>query len=103
VPDVPSRLELTVGESWMFEFPGLGTAGYRWGHEIVGDEDVIEVRWTQGHPAGVPQRSPGASTPEVVTVTGQRPGTVTLRIFQRRRWEPPDQVRVQHHLSVLVS
>lgn len=102
VPDIPSRLALAVGESWTFDFPGLATAGYRWGHDIAGDEDVVEVRWTQGQPAGAPRRPPGSSAPEVVTVTGRRPGTVTLRIFQRRGWEPPDQVRVQHHLRVLV-
>jgi hypothetical protein len=102
VPDVPSRLELAVDESWSFEFPGLVTAGYRWGHEIVGDQDLIEVQWTQGHPAGAARRPAGSSTPEVVTVTGRGPGTVTLRIFQRRSWDPPDQVRVQHRLSVLV-
>ena len=103
MPDIPSRLDLRVGESWSFEFPGLGAAGYRWGHEIVGDRDVIEARWTQGNPAGAAPRPAGSSAPEVVTVTGQRPGTVTVRIFQRRSWEPPDQVRVQHRLSVLVS
>jgi hypothetical protein len=102
VPDVPSRLVLAVGESWGLEFPGLATAGYRWGHEIVGGQDVIEVRWAHGHLAGAARRPAGSSAPEVVTVTGQRPGTVTLRIFQRRSWEPPDQVRVQHHLSVFV-
>jgi hypothetical protein len=103
VPDIPDHLALATGESWRLEFPGLATAGYRWGHAIVGDQDVIEVRWTQGDPAGPAPRPAGSSTPEVVTVTGRRPGTVTLRIFQRRSWEPPDQARVQHQLSVLVG
>jgi len=103
VPDIPSRLDLRVGESWSLELPGLGAAGYRWGHDVVGDRDVIEVRWARSHPASAAPRAAGSSTPEVVTVTGQRPGAVTLTIFQRRSWEPTDQVLVQHHLHVLVS
>jgi hypothetical protein len=102
VPDIPSRLELAVGEPWTFEFPGLATAGYRWEHEVSGDADVVDVSWAQGDQPGTPQRSPGSSRPEVVTVTGHRPGAVTLRIFQHRRWEPADQVRVQHDLSIRV-
>jgi hypothetical protein len=98
----PARVELAVGEERAIELPGLGTAGYVWDHEVTGDEGVADVTWTRGFPPGTPMPRAGVSAPEVATVRGRSPGTVTLRLYQHRRWEPPEQARAEHRIEVVV-
>jgi predicted secreted protein len=100
VADIPNHLELAVGEQWVVELPGLGTSGYVWDHDVVGEGDVVEVQWTLGYPP--PSRPAGVSASEVATIRAVRPGTVEVRLYQHRQWEPPDRVRAQHRLSVHV-
>jgi predicted secreted protein len=102
VADIPNHLELAVGEQWAVELPGLGTSGYVWDHEVVGGRDVVEVQWSRGYPPGSPSRPAGVSAPEVATIRAVRPGTVEVRMYQHRRWEPPNRARAQHRLSVHV-
>lgn len=98
----PDRIELAVGEERSIELPGLGTAGYVWEHEVTGDEGVADVTWIRGFPPGTPMPRAGVSAPEVATVRGLRPGTVVLRLYQHRRWEPPDRARAEHRVEVVV-
>jgi predicted secreted protein len=99
---IPSRLELHVGEQRAIELPGLGTAGYVWDDDVIGDDGVVEVQWTRGFPPGSPARPVGVSAAEVATIRAVRPGAVEVRLYQHRRWEPADRVRVEHRLSVIV-
>ncbi len=99
---VPSELELSIDDERTVELPGLGTAGYVWDHEIVGDDDVIDVEWTRGVPPGSPVRPVGSSAPEAVRVRALRPGQVTLRLYHHRRWEPPDLARAEYRVSIVV-
>jgi len=101
--DIPTRLELAVGQQYTVELPGLGTSGYIWEHEIIGGDDVVDVQWTRGFPPGSPPRPVGVSAPEVATIRAVRPGAAEVRLYQHRRWEPPDRVRAQHRLTVVVS
>lgn len=100
--DIPTHLDLAVGQQYAVELPGLGTSGYIWEHDIVGDGDAVDVRWTRGLPPGSAPRPIGVSAPEVATIRAVRPGTAEVRLYQHRRWEPPDRVRAQHELTVLV-
>ena len=100
----PDRVEVRVGEQVTYELPGLGTAGYVWDDELEGDDGIVSVTWTRGWPPGEePQQQAGASAPETVAISGVRPGTVVVRLFQHRRWEPPDQVNAEHRVTVVVS
>ena len=47
---MPNHIELSVGEQYVVELPGLGTAGYVWDCDITGAEDVVDVQWTRGFP-----------------------------------------------------
>jgi hypothetical protein len=102
--ELPDELRLAVGDSHELTLPGLGTAGYRWDHEVVGDPGVVAVSWRRGFGPGEgpDPRSAGASAPERLTVTGTAPGRVTLLVSQGRPWEqrPP---RAQHTIQVLVG
>lgn len=101
--EIPTSLDLSVGEQRDVELPGLGTAGYVWDSDIVGDADVIEVSWTRGDPPGSPPRPVGESAPEVATIRALQPGTVQLQLYQHRRWEPPDQAIARHDILVHVA
>jgi predicted secreted protein len=102
MPEIPTELELAAGEERSFELPGLGTAGYVWDHEVVGEGDIVEVHWTRGVSSPSPPRPVGLSAPEVMTIRALRPGTVELRLCQHRRWEPPDLALAQRNLVVHV-
>jgi len=100
--DVPTHVELRTGELFAVQLPGLGTSGYVWDDDIIGEDGVIDVQWTRGYPDGSPPQSAGVSAPEVASIRAQRAGTVEVRLYQHRRWEPPERVRAEHRISVLV-
>lgn len=100
--DVPTEIELRPGEKYTIELPGLGTSGYVWDHDLAGDDGVVDVQWTRGYPADSPSRPVGVSAPEVVTIRAQHPGMARVRLYQHRRWEPPELMRAEHPLAVLV-
>lgn len=99
---VPPHIELSVGEEYVVELPGLGTSGYVWDYDLAGDDAVVDVQVARGYPADSPQRPVGVSAPEVVTIRAKRAGEAEVRLYQHRRWEPPEQVRAEHRISVLV-
>jgi len=101
--DVPTHLELGIGEDRTIELPGLGTAGYVWDHEVIGAQDVIDVQWTRGFPPGAAQQPVGVSSPESVTLRALNAGEVGLRLFQHRRWEPAGGTIAERHLTIVVA
>ncbi len=86
------------------DLPGLGTAGYLWQHDLDGDAGAVEVTWHRGPP---PERAPttavGASAREVATIRALRPGTVRLRLEQRRPWEVDAEPLRRHYVEVHVA
>ena len=103
MPDPPDHLNLRIGESRRVEFRGLPSAGYSWQYEIVGDDGVIGVDWSSATRSVVTVSQAGAGTVETLTVTGEEPGTVQLRVRWRRRWDPPDVAKKEHLVAVTVS
>jgi predicted secreted protein len=107
VPDpgeVPSELRLTVGARTEITLAGLGTAGYRWTHEVQGDDGVVELSWQRGvSPGEAVPRPVGASSPERLTVTGTAPGQVVLHLIHSRPWESGKPPRAQHTIGVQVA
>ena len=73
------------GEDHEVVLPSLGSAGYVWQHEVDGDPRVIEVVLRRGSPP-VGQIA-GRAIPEVLSIAGLAPGTVTILLRQRRPWE----------------
>jgi len=70
------------------DLPGLGTAGYLWQHDLDGDTGAVEVVLRHA-PASDHEltAAAGASAREIATIRALRPGTVRLRLVQRRPWE----------------
>jgi hypothetical protein len=102
VTEIPTSLDMSVGQQRDVELPGLGTAGYVWDGDITGNGDVIDVHWTRGDPAGSPARPAGQSAPDVVTIRAIGPGQVELQLYQHRSWEPPSAAVGRHDIVVHV-
>lgn len=101
--EIPTSLDMSVGEQRDVELPGLGTAGYVWDCQIVGNGDVINVHWARGDRSGSPPRPVGLSAPEVATIRATGPGDVELQLYQHRGWEPPAQAIGRHNIAVHVK
>ena len=98
--DLPTQLSLGVGDRRELKLPGLGTAGYRWGHAVDGDADAVQLEWQRGVSAEEARGLPmGASAPERLAITATAPGHVTVRLTQQRPWEsvPP---RAEHTIEI---
>ncbi len=91
-----------MGEQYTIELPGLGTSGFVWDHDVTGDDGVVDLQWTRGFPPGSSPQPAGVSAPEVVTISAKRPGSAQVRLYQHRRWEPPDRARAEHRFVVSV-
>jgi predicted secreted protein len=102
VTEIPTCLEMTVGEERNVELPGLGTAGYVWDVEIVG-AGAIDVHWIRGDPRGSLPCPPGQSAPEVASIRAVAPGDDELRLYQHRRWESATQAIARHYIRVHVA
>jgi predicted secreted protein len=103
VTEIPATLEMSVGEERYLKLPGLGTAGYVWDAQIVGQASVIDVEWTRGDQPGSPPRPAGQNAPEVAMIRAVTPGDVELRLYQNRRWEEPAQAIARHDIHVHVK
>jgi len=96
-------LELRRGQHRILELAGLGTAGYHWEFELRGDPLVARVAIELG-PALDPGTSPpGTSVSEFARVEGVMPGTVTIRLLQRRSWEPLDKFIAEEIVDLVVT
>jgi predicted secreted protein len=89
-------LNLRVGDEHPVRLKGLGTAGYRWGAVVEGDEGVADV--ADAGVAELPNRRIGTSADELFTIRALRPGTTRVRFAQRRPWEADDVPAVEEHV-----
>lgn len=101
--EVPSHLDLTVGQEYTLVLPGLGTAGYIWQERVSGPPGVVQVSWSRGFAPGKEPTAVGLSAPETATIRAVGTGDVTLVFDQVRPWEkdmaPLSQQRVSLHVS----
>jgi predicted secreted protein len=101
--EVPDHLDLTVGQSESVVLPSLGTSGYSWQEQVVGDSGVVDVSWVRGFDPGAKLPPVGVSAPETLTVRALQPGEVTLRLQQARPWERDRAPRRERQVTVRVS
>ena len=85
---MPAKLELSVGEKYVFRLKGLGAAGYNWEHSIEETGKVVSVSSEfvdKGKKIG--PLPPGYSLDELITIQALEPGHATIHFAQRRSWE----------------
>jgi predicted secreted protein len=85
--DLPDHLDLRVGQSRSLVLPSLGTSGYVWQEEVVGQPGVADVSLARGFPPGTQPPAVGVSAPETLTIRALEPGEATLLLRQARPWE----------------
>ncbi len=80
--ELPRELELAVGETWTAQLD-LSGGGYRWHADVVGDDGIVEAAtdYAEG------DVTEGGWRGDVATVRAVRPGSVDVRLAQRRSWE----------------
>lgn len=107
VMDIPTRITLRVGETDTLRLPGLGSAGYIWTHEVVGNEDVVDVSTTTAESLQIDDaREPttvGSSRDELFIIRAVRAGQSTIRFSQKRSWEGDQPPLKEHILEVDVN
>ena len=105
IPDLPTRIELAVGDVWKARLAGMGSIGYEWVGELeagVGVVDLVLAPDPGPSPPKMVGEPPNASNVDVlVEVRALRPGTATIRFIQRRPWQL-DQPLVQHRIDMVV-
>jgi predicted secreted protein len=80
-------IRLSVNEKKTIQFPGLGTAGYKW-KCITDDETKLKIESSLDSPPPVKPPIIGGSRNEIFTVTGLQKGTVHATFVQSRHWVP---------------
>ncbi len=62
--------------------------GYSWVAEIEGDPAVLDVAIAGASADEIANQPPGVSVDELAKLRARKPGTVTVRLVQRRLWDP---------------
>ncbi len=101
--ELPDHLDLAVGQSRSVTLPSLGTSGYVWQEQIVGQPGVVSISWQRGFPPGIEPPAVGVSAPETLTIHALEPGQVTLILEQARPWERDRAPQRQERITVRVS
>jgi predicted secreted protein len=86
--DATDVLRLQPGDEHELRLPGKGTVGYSWVVEIEGDPAVLDVAIAGASADEIAHQPAGVSVDELATLRARKPGTVTLRLVQRRSWDP---------------
>jgi len=86
-----SKIKFLVGDRHTIRLEGMGGAGYGWHHEIVGPQGIVSVEVGSsvtpvvGNYSGPPPNTSPVTT--IFTVTGLKPGRVSLILTLSRSWE----------------
>ena len=101
--EIPTTLELKVGETVRLTLPGLATAGYRWSYEITQTNAAIDVSTAASDSVAI-GASPtvGASNDESFTIRALESGQASLRFVQRRSWEQQPPLK-EYQIEIVVQ
>ncbi|MCY7324102.1 MAG: protease inhibitor I42 family protein [Phormidesmis sp. CAN_BIN36] len=103
--DIPTSLNLDVGETYSLTLPGLATAGYQWKYEITqSDDSVVAVvaipSEARSHESAQP--AIGSSRNETFAIQALKPGQATLRFKQGRSWEQDQPPLKEYQIEIVV-
>jgi predicted secreted protein len=105
--EIPTRIELKVGERYVLKLQGLGAAGYTWEYTVEGIGKVVAV--SKDRSDASPQTETGEPLPlgysreELVTIKALEPGHITIRFVQHRPWEKDKPPLKEHVLEVYIE
>jgi predicted secreted protein len=101
---VPAKIELKVGEKYIFRLKGLGAAGYNWEYSIDEMGKVVSVssEFVDDEKKAGPLR-PGHSLDMLITIQAMVPGHATIHFAQRRVWEKDKPPLNEHFIEIFVN
>jgi predicted secreted protein len=104
--NVPTRINLKVGEKYVLSLKGLGSAGYTWNYSVDRNDKVVSIsRETAGRPTTPPVGGPPPDTYSLdylFTIQAHEPGHVLIHFFQHRLWEKDKPPLNEHTLEIHV-
>ena len=99
-PEIPSEVTIAIGQAWSLVLP-RPSGGYRWSAEVIeGDADALDVAVTH---APAPDREPGTTADQLLTIRGAAVGHAGLRLLLGRSWEPPSAAIDERAVAVTVQ
>jgi predicted secreted protein len=105
--EIPARVTLKVGETNTLRLPGLGTAGYLWSHEVVENNNLINVSSVIAGSSQVDGGSEfeniGSSRDELFVIRALRVGHSTIKFSQKRSWEHDQPPLKEYILAVDIN
>ena len=95
-------MRLSINEKKTIQFPGLGTAGYKW-KCITDDETKLKIESRLESPPPLTPIKIGGSNNEIFTVTGLQKGIVHATFIQSRHWEPESEPikKIEYTIEVI--
>lgn len=99
--EIPTTLQLKVGEMITLTLPGLATAGYLWSYELIQpDEAVVDVFKVEGRSESLPI---GSSSNEAIAIRAIQPGSARLSLIQQRSWERDQAPLKDYSIEIVVG
>jgi predicted secreted protein len=105
--DVPTSINLKVGEKYVLRLKGLGSAGYTWNYSIDGNDKVVSIsKETLSRPTTASVGGPPPDTfslDYLFIIQAHEPGRVVIHFFQHRSWEKDKPPLNEHVLEIHVD
>lgn len=105
--EVPTKIELKVGENYRLRLPGLGTAGYLWTYGVEGNSNLVNVSEATSDDTQPTEESKlpivGFSVDHIFTIQAVEPGHLTIYFTQSRPWEKDKPPLKKHQIEVFIQ
>jgi len=105
--EVPTSINLRIGQKYVLRLKGLGSAGYTWNYNVDGNDKVVSIsREMAGRPTTAPAGGPPPDTYSLdylFTIQAHEPGRVLIHFFQHRLWEKDKPPLKEHVLEIHVD
>ena len=105
--EVPTKIELKVGENYRLRLPGLGTAGYLWTYGVEGNSNLVNVSQATSDDRQPTEESKlpivGFSVDHIFTIQAVEPGHLTIYFIQSRPWEKDIPPLKKHQIEVFIQ
>jgi|GEM_PF-1760435 len=100
-------VKVAIGQTTQIQFEDLNVADYTWYYE-VSEDWVISMTEPYDYPSKAAtqpknDKTAGAATQKIYDVKGLKKGTVTIRFYKIRAWEPGGKPKEERYYQVEVG
>jgi predicted secreted protein len=103
--ELPTEIELRVGEKYELRLKGLGAAGYKWEYSIeeIGKVVNVSIEFVGDKKRTTGILPAGYSLDALVSIQALEPGRAKVRMANFRSWEKDKPPLKEHVLEVNVT